>query len=1217
MAAATAIGLTPLIALPATSMAATNTGPTVQAADTGITDITSVGSIQLNGITDKDGNKYSGTDPDGNHVDGQPIPAQNPTIHYTLKGSVDLTKVKAGDRIGINIGINDPNGRITGYSSLTGPTKLTDSNGRTIFTVDWNRDGQTIILTRTTEAEVGTYHFDLHNSQSYLASDPGKAPDAGRVSFTLAGRTWTLDYAKYTPAPTPDDWQCVTPVEASHRSYTNAASVNLWFDYKGCADQDRFLAGQDPATDTKDLVYYLRVHKPDSGQIDTISPDTLYMEWHGVYDATHESGQHKYTFNRSYTKVDARADSAQQAATLIKPGEYLAYPDSDGTYVLALNMGPRQGANALHPTVDQLNGQVDRPADLEAITRMTNAGLSATNMSVRFDLLPKDGNDTIFRADATLTTLRNGQATSYDTVLRTNPGGQLGDGQAGFRFDAHGGQGSMTDLIGEGLTSVKLPHETFTRKGYTFAGWNTKPDGSGETHHEGDTLTLPKNGVITTLYAQWTANPSTITYDANGGAPQPEPQKGRVDETVTVAAKPAKTGMDFTGWLGSDGHTYQPGEPVTYPDGGLTLTAQWKASRADLTYDPNGGTGDPADQPGTVGGEQTVSGVKPTRTGYTFTGWKAPDGSVKQGGDKVTLPAGGLNLTAQWRANTYTVAFQPGGGRGDMKDQPFTWDQDGQLAANAFTRPGYTFTGWKADNGHTYADKATVRNLTDRDKGVVTLTAQWEAGDSALTYDANGGTGAPASQPGKTDQKANVSDTVPTRVGYSFDGWRAPDGSVKHGGDTVTLPAGGLKLTAVWRADPSTIRFDAHGGTGAPTDMDGVTDQEGRVPDQKPTRAGYSFTRWTTGEDGSGTGYDPTDPIRFPAGGVMLHAQWKADDSVLSYNANGGVNAPASQTGVTDGTLTVAKTEPKRDGYRFDGWKAPDGSVKHADDKVTMPAGGMTLTAQWTALPASITYQANHEKATGATGATDGTTDQDVAFAGNGFRVPGYSFIEWNTKDDGSGTGYRPGAVISLPAGGLTVYAKWGADPHRVFYDGNNGRGDMTATDGHTDQKVTLAANGFMRAGYTFTGWNTKADGSGTPYGDKATLTLGASDVTLFAQWRADAASITYVANYDHPTGATGPTTGVTDGRVRVAGNGFTREAYRFLGWNTKADGSGVKYEPGDEVILHPGGLTLYAQWRAESTMLPGTGGPGVLLLPAGLLLAVGGGAWALRRRRE
>lgn len=697
MAAATAIGLTPLIALPATSMAATGTNGMVQTADTGIIDITSVGSIQLTGITDKDGNKYSGTDPDGNRIDGQPIPANAPTIHYTLTGSIDLTRVKAGDRIGINIGINDPNGRITGYSSLTGPSKLTDSNGRTIFTVDWNTDGQTIILTRTTETEVGTYHFDLHNSQSYLANDVGKAPDAGRVSFTLAGRTWTLDYAKYTHQPTPDDWQCTTPVEASHRSYTNATSVNLWFEYKGCDDQDRFLAGQDPATDTQDLVYYLRVHKPDSGQIDTISPSMLYMEWHGVYDATHESGQHSYTFNGSYTKVDARADSAQQAATLIKPGEYLAYPDSDGTYVLALNMGPRQGANALHPTVDQLNGQVSRPADLEAITRMTNAGLSATNMSVQFNLYPKDGNETIFRADATLTTLRNGQATSYDTVLRTNPGGQLGDGQAGFRFEPNGGQGTMSDLIDEGSTSVKIPHETFTRKGYKFSGWNTQPDGSGETHHENDTLTLPKNGVITSLYAQWTA------------------------------------------------------------------------------------------------------------------------------------------------------------------------------------------------------------------------------------------------------------------------------------------------------------------------------------------------------------------------------------------------------------------------------------------------------------LPASITYEKNNKKATGATGATDGVTDQDVAFAANGFRVPGYSFVEWNTKADGSGTGYQPGAVIKLPADGLTVYAKW----------------------------------------------------------------------------RADAAPITYVANYDHPTGATGPTPGVTDGHARVAANGFTREAYRFIGWNTKADGSGVGYQPNDDVVLNPGGLTLYAQWRAESTMLPGTGGPGVLLLPSGLLLAVGGGAWALRRRRD
>ena len=90
----------------------------------------------------------------------------------------------------------------------------------------------------------------------------------------------------------------------------------------------------------------------------------------------------------------------------------------------------------------------------------------------------------------------------------------------------------------------------------------------------------------------------------------------------------------------------------------------------------------------------------------------------------------------------------------------------------------------------------------------------------------------------------------------------------------------------------------------------------------------------------------------------------------------------------------------------------------------------------------------------------------------------------------------------------IRLYAQWTAIPYTVTYDGNGSTAGSTASSSHTyDTAKALTANGFTKTGYTFKGWNTKADGSGTSYADKASVknlssTNGAT-VTLYAQWTA------------------------------------------------------------------------------------------------------------------
>ena len=124
------------------------------------------------------------------------------------------------------------------------------------------------------------------------------------------------------------------------------------------------------------------------------------------------------------------------------------------------------------------------------------------------------------------------------------------------------------------------------------------------------------------------------------------------------------------------------------------------------------------------------------REGYTFAGWFTTQADGTQVQDNAELTAD-LTLYAQWTANSYTVTFEANGGEGSMNQQTFTYDVKQTLTPNAFTRTGYSFTGWntQADgNGSTYGDEAEILNLTTEANGSITLYAQWSINSYTIRF---------------------------------------------------------------------------------------------------------------------------------------------------------------------------------------------------------------------------------------------------------------------------------------------------------------------------------------------------------------------------------------------------------------------------------------------------------------------------------------------------
>lgn len=233
----------------------------------------------------------------------------------------------------------------------------------------------------------------------------------------------------------------------------------------------------------------------------------------------------------------------------------------------------------------------------------------------------------------------------------------------------------------------------------------------------------------------------------------------------------------------------------------------------------------------------------------------------------------------------------------------------------------------------------------------IVLTVTTNETDYTLSYNANGGSGAPSSQTGTGvgSYTFPISNAKPTRSGYTFLGWSlsstATAASYQPGG-SITLTASDI-LYAVWKANTYTVSYNANGGSGAPANQTKTYGVTLTLSNTKPTRTGYTFSAWNTAQNGSGTSYAPGGSYTANAA-VTLYAQWTVNTYVVTFDAQGGSVTPASKS-VTYGQPYGSLPVPVRAGYRFDGWftAATGGTQVTAETVVTVTAA-QTLYAHWT-----------------------------------------------------------------------------------------------------------------------------------------------------------------------------------------------------------------------------------------------------------------------------
>lgn len=304
-------------------------------------------------------------------------------------------------------------------------------------------------------------------------------------------------------------------------------------------------------------------------------------------------------------------------------------------------------------------------------------------------------------------------------------------------YNVNGGNALSTTTKSVTYGSTYGTLATPTRTGYTFDGWYTAASG-GTKITSSSTVSTASNH---TLYAHWTANTYTVTYNVNGGNALSTTTKSvTYDGTYGTLATPTRTGYDFSGWYtaASGGSKIESTTKVSIT-ANQTLYAQWTAKSFTVTFNKNGGN-TPSVASKSVTYDSTYGTLATcTRTGYTFKGWyTATSGGTKiESTTKVSITAN-QTLYAQWTANTYTVAYNANGGTGTMSNSSHTYGTSSKLTANGFTKFGYSFKGWantleRAQAGTVdYVDQASVSTLTT--SGTYNLYAVWEIYTKVYIY---------------------------------------------------------------------------------------------------------------------------------------------------------------------------------------------------------------------------------------------------------------------------------------------------------------------------------------------------------------------------------------------------------------------------------------------------------------------------------------------------
>ena len=766
------------------------------------------------------------------------------------------------------------------------------------------------------------------------------------------------------------------------------------------------------------------------------------------------------------------------------------------------------------------------------------------------------------------------------------------------KYNANGGNGSMSSQIMiYDVATTLLPNE-FTYSFHSFVNWNTLPNGSGISYNDEQTVTnlCTENNCEFNLYAQWiydvTPTINLIDYNTfsyGGGTAY------FVSTTQTTAPAAGSTAASST---------FALDEWTTATSTGDLILEADKTYYVWVKDSVNGGNVSPTST--TI---QVRAIVRNVGTGTSLT-TKLDNSSGTSFTDSTKYVLNGTNIYAVATANngysnptiniiggtiSSNIIIVNNDITIDSSASPniYTITLNSQSAATAGTQNIYE----KYGVGY-YLDNETTQHMTTQDYSITKPTKEGKMfGGYYTSTNCSGDL--------YINREGYLNDEVAETTHFSTSGTLYACWVQVRAVDLCYTPPTGVSCQDVqcmidflynlrFNRESYILTYDNNGGNGC-NSQTGIKDgQWGTLC--TPTKTGHTFLRW---QDENGNTITSTLIV---SSNLTAYAVWQANTYTISFDANGGSGGQSTNVIATYGQAMpeISTTAPSRTGYTFKGWY-DNTNYAASGSKQYYTASGVSarsfdrtsptpfpLYAGWQGNQFNISYNGN-ENTGGSTASHNCTYGQSCSLSSNGFSKTGYTFAGWKKNNTGS-TMSAGSSIANISTGDpVTFYAQWSANTYTLTLNPNGG--SYSGTTGNTNKTMTYGTKNnnsigtASKSSYVFLGWYTAASGgsqvfnaSGQNVNNSTYWTAAYSNgtwkytgnVTLYAHW-ANRTTETYSnpGNYSY----TVPQTGTYKLEAWGAQGGSVGSAYGSMtgGYGGYATGT-ISLNAGDVIYIFVGG---------------------------------------------
>ncbi len=581
----------------------------------------------------------------------------------------------------------------------------------------------------------------------------------------------------------------------------------------------------------------------------------------------------------------------------------------------------------------------------------------------------------------------------------------------------------------------------------------------------------------------------------------------------------------------------------------------------------------------------------PSRKGYTFKGWTltANDGSAADGILSGQLKVGPRqkDVYATWSLNDYTVTFKamPYGKFGASSSDtvihynvkstftvPENYSRDYYIFNNTWKIVSTDSSDWEMGLSLNPGYTSTVGKI-----GNIVLEPNVTPIQYTVSYDSADGSNIEDTSVMMYNIESTHSLPVSTRQGYKLVGWQVVTTDDEKWNKDTTYAAGykftgmhgNVSLKAVWETMTSTVTLNI----GADESISGNTvltyAYSSSLALNTPSKKGYTFKGWrvTATGDGDNTWKIGDEyllaagetSVTLPGGklgDVTLTPIWEINTYTVNFNSDGGTAYDAKTFTVTD---SFTLPSPEKNGYTFAGWSVPIHDTEYnwtdvayyGNQTLTGMYGSVTLKANWTKTPYTVTFDANGGTVSVA------SLPYDIESGTPNLPTPaktGYEFDCWVADSTDAQSSWTNGAEYTdaLPAGNygsLTLKAQWKPVKYTInFSDGTT----KTYTIEDTFTLPESAKDGYEFVKWTLTSNNGNWGADGTEYTAGTQLSGMWGAAVLQAEYAPCSYTVTYLDTDGSEIAAQGFKTG-----DEITLEDYSKDGYNFIGWSVKeSDGN-------------------------------------------------------------